>query len=73
MMTAYNFLRDLHSTCSFQTREGKKYGRASYSELRRWIVNKALIVNGETVEPDEPLDFPIFSVVLFPKHSVTLL
>lgn len=44
-MTAWEFLRDLHIVCKFQTREGKKVGVASNSELKRWIQNKALIIN----------------------------
>lgn len=73
MKTAWDFLKDLHEVCSFQTREGKKVGRASNSELKRWIQNKALIINSETVAFDEDLDFPLISVKLFPKNPVTLL
>ena len=72
-MTAWQFLRNLNEVCHFQTREGKRVGSASNSELQRWIKNNALIINGETVKWDEPIDFPVFSVVLFPKHPVTLL
>lgn len=72
-MNAWEFLRGLHEVCNFQTKEGKKVGKASSSELKRWIQNKALLVNGEPVEWDEQMDFPMWSVVLFPKHPVTLL
>lgn len=72
-ITAIQFLTNLHEDCSFQTREGKKVGKASNSELRRWIQNKALLINGETVEVNEKIDFLVFSVVLFPKKPVTLL
>lgn len=72
-MTSIQFLTNLHQVCNFQTREGKKVGKASTSELRRWIQNKALLINGETVEVNEEIDFPVFSVVLFPKNPVTLL
>lgn len=71
MKTAWNFLKDLHEVCNFQSRE--RTGHASSSELKRWIQNKALIINGEPVAFDEIIDFPVFSVVLFPKHKVTLL
>lgn len=73
MDTAISFLKDLHAICHFQTREGRKVGQASQSELRRWIQNKAFIINGEYVEVNELLDFPIFSVVLFPKNRITLM
>ncbi len=42
-------------------------GWASNSEKKRWLQNGALLLNGERVAWDEPLDFPIFSAVLFPK------
>jgi hypothetical protein len=71
--TAWEWLRALHVLCAFQTREGARVGRASNSELRRWIENGAVIVNGERVSPTELMDFPVSSVVLFPKRPVTLL
>jgi len=73
-MNTWQFLLSLHEVCHFQTREGKKVGRASNSELKRWIQNNVLLINGESVKWDEPMDFPIFSVVLFPKSArITLL
>lgn len=68
-------MRELHDEAPFQTKEGKKVGSASYGELKRWLMNKAVLVNGETVEWNEPMDFPIISFVLFPKsklHRTTL-
>lgn len=70
--TAWNFLKELHSVMHFQSREGAKRDKASSSELKRWIQNKAFIINGETVTPEELIDFPVFSVVLFPKNKVTI-
>lgn len=70
--TAWQFLTELHRSCRFQTREGRKIGAASSSELKRWIENGALVVNGEKVAWDERIDFPVNSVVLFPNHPVTL-
>lgn len=71
-MTALEYLKSLHAVCHFQTKEGPKVGRASNSELRRWINNGALVLNGYKVTSDEPIDFPILSSVLFPKKPVTL-
>ena len=68
-MNAWQFLLSLHEVCHFQTREGKKVGRASNSELKRWIQNNVLLINGESVKWDEPMDFPLISVVLFPKSA----
>jgi len=71
--TAWEFLRSLHEVCRFQSREGKKVGLASTSELKRWLQNKAIRINGEMVEWNELMDFPIFSVILFPNNAITLL
>lgn len=67
------FLQELNTVCHFQTREGKKVGKVSNSEFRRWCQNKAVLINGESVTWDEKLDFPLISVVLFPKNRITLL
>lgn len=64
-LNAWMWLRSLHEICHFQTREGKKVGRASSSELKRWLQNGALKVNAEAVKWDEPMDFSMFSVRLF--------
>jgi hypothetical protein len=71
-MTAFDFLLSLHQVCHFQSKEGKKYGPPSKSELRRWVTQGAFVINGEKVALDEVLDFPITSVILFPKHPITL-
>ena len=71
-MTAWEFIRDLHSVCHFQTREGKKCGEASNSELKRWLQNKAIICNGEPLNWNENMDFPINSLIFFPKNPITL-
>lgn len=72
-MNFWEYLRDVNKLCHFQTREGKRVGAVSNSELKRWCQNKAVIINGESVAWDEKIDFPIFSVVLFPKNPITLL
>lgn len=72
-MNTWQWLLRLHEVCSFQTREGKKVGLASNSELKRWIQNGALVINGEKALWDELMDYPVFSVILFPNKPVTLL
>ena len=62
----------LNKICHFQTREGKRVGPVSNSELRRWIQNGAIEINGEKVQVNEEIDFPINSVILFPKNKITL-
>lgn len=54
------------------SREGK-VKPASRSEVRRWLDAGAVWCNGETLTANEPIDFPVFSLVLFPKgNRVTL-
>ncbi|QDH83694.1 hypothetical protein [Achromobacter phage Motura] len=72
-MKARDWLAELNKQCQFGSREqrGKKVTRA---ELQRWLDQKAVLINGETVKQDEELDFPIISVVLHPasKHRTTI-
>lgn len=75
MITAHQLLKELHEVCNFQSREAPNKV-ASNSELRRWIVQRSVLFNNEPVEPNEEIDFPLFSVVLHPKsdkHRTTLL
>ena len=52
----------------------ERNGLASASELKRWLLNGSVWCNGEPVAWDEPMDFLLTSVVLFPKgRRVTLL
>lgn len=47
----------------------------SNGELRRHMQQGGVLVNGEKVTPDEPMDFPVFSLVFFPnspKRRTTL-
>ena len=39
----------------------------SQSELRRHIAAGTVLVNGESAKWDEEVDFPLFSLVFFPK------
>ncbi len=41
----------------------------SNGELRRHIQQGAVLFNGERVTPDEAIDFPVFSLVMFPKSQ----
>lgn len=41
----------------------------SAAELKRHIQQGGVLFNGERVAPDEPIDFPVFSLVLFPKSQ----
>lgn len=64
-MTGLGYILSLNEVCSFQSRE--RVGKASKSEIRRWILNGAVLVNGEKLIWDEEIDFPVNSVTLFPN------
>jgi len=52
----------------------ERKGKATNSELKRWLQNKAVQINGERPKFDDEVDFPIASMVLFPKKNrVTLM
>lgn len=77
--TAFEFLTRIHRfrhtderPQGFWSREVK--GVASNSEVRRWLENSAIRFNGKPLKPKDMLDFPLHSVVLFPKaQRITLL
>jgi len=74
MKTIFQFLKEIHQICQFcsvetPTRDGRVH-HPSNSELRRWIEQGSLLINNEKCKPDEILDFPLISVVLFPKSGV---
>jgi hypothetical protein len=39
----------------------------SNGELRRHMLQGAVLINGERIDPNELIDFPVFSLVFFPK------
>ena len=67
-MNCFEYLLSLNEVCHFQTIEGQKYGPCSKSELRRWLKNSVLHINGKAVKDTDPLPRPIYEVVLFPKN-----
>jgi len=72
-MRAFDWLKDLNTVCHFQTREKSCVGPASNKELKRWIVNRSLHINGKPVDVDTEVTLPLRSVWLFKgKARVTL-
>jgi hypothetical protein len=41
----------------------------SNGELRRHMLQGAVLINGERIDPNELIDFPVFSLVFFPKST----
>lgn len=42
---------------------------ASGSEVRRWLKNKAVLINGQTPGPEDEVSFPINQLIFFPKSK----
>ena len=68
-MTGIQYLRSLHEVCCFQSTEKRGTGPASNSELGRWLKSKSLHVNGKAIAPGDKIEYPVVSVVLFPKSK----
>lgn len=41
--------------------------RPTKSEIRRWISQKAVLINGVTVDQNSVVEYPITQLVFFPK------
>lgn len=65
--TVLNLLLELHTVCHFRSTEGK--AELSKSELKRWCDKGSILINGEKIQWNEPLDFPVFSMILHPKGN----
>jgi hypothetical protein len=66
-MNVLSFLNTLRPAIPFSIE--KPCLLASNGEIRRWCQNSAVIMNGERVAWDEEVDFPVFSLVFFPKGN----
>lgn len=66
-MNAWQYLIELNSVCQFHSKE--RSGKVSNSELKRWLVNKSVLLNGRRINFDETVDFPVEQLILFPKKN----
>lgn len=55
--------------CIPGSKEGDRRGKPSNGELRRWIKNGCLQVNGKVVKGDDIIEFPITQLVYFPNNN----
>lgn len=67
-MNAWQYLIDLNTVCHFHSRE-RLGSKVSNSELKRWLQNSAVQLNGRRIKYDETVDFPVNELILFPKKS----
>jgi len=66
-MTHLEYLIGLKDALPFSSEQPCQ--RASNSEIRRWLKNGTVLFNGEKAEFNEIVDYPLFSVVFFPKSE----
>jgi hypothetical protein len=63
----FQWLTHLNETLFFHTVEGDKVSKASNAELKRWCLNKSVILNGVAVGPFDEMPEDLESIVLHPK------
>ena len=64
-MTALEYLNNLRPAIPMSAE--RPCTQMSNGELRRHMLQGAVLINGERIEPNELIDFPVFSLVFFPK------
>jgi 23S rRNA-/tRNA-specific pseudouridylate synthase len=67
-MTAFDWIWELNFVCGgfFSTEKPKK--KASNSELKRWIENGSIVINGTRCKAVDPIT-SITEIILFPKSD----
>lgn len=64
-MNALSFLNNLRPAIPMSSE--KPCTPMSNGELRRLMNQSGVLINTEKILPDEEIDFPVFSIVFFPK------
>ena len=72
-MTAFEYLKSLKYLPG--STENKHYGRPSNSEIRRWLLNGSVIIDGDKPKPDDIVYLPIWELIFFPnsKRKTTMI
>lgn len=71
--TAFELLKLIRSKYSLPQRQGMKGVVPSNTEITNWLKQGAVVINGVTPQPNDPIEFPITELVFFPKgNRVTL-
>lgn len=71
-LTALEYLKEIRTFIPWYSVEqrGKKPEKMSNSELMRILDAGNIHFNGEVVDKEEVIDFPVFSIVMFPTSEV---
>lgn len=65
-VTAYEFILSMRPAIPFTT--GGHRVPASNSEVRRWLEQSAVLINGVKPKPKDVIQFPVTQLVFFPKN-----
>lgn len=70
-MNVLTFLNSMRPSIpmSLENKKESKCWPASNSEIRRWLLNKAVIINGQHLAWDQEIEFPVTSLVFFPRSE----
>jgi hypothetical protein len=70
-MTAYEFLLYLSRNIPLPpVTSSTGFEEPSNRELKRWLENKSVLINGQRPGPKDTVSFPINSLSFFPKGRV---
>lgn len=67
-MTALEFLLTLRPALPFSKERGR-VAPPSNGEVKRWLLNKAVSINGVRLAPGQDVQFPVTSLVFFPTSE----
>lgn len=67
-MTALEFLISLRPSIPMGM-NGNKPVQASNGQIRRWLQDKAVVINGLRPSPTDEVTFPVTQVVFFPNSD----
>lgn len=70
-MTVIQWLKSLGCALPLSQIKEKNgsFRQMSNSDLRRLCEQKAVLINGNYVDPSQEIDFPVFSLVFYPKSK----
>lgn len=66
-VTALEFIIDMRPAIP-QSQEGEKVGPPSNGEIRRWLQNGAVQINGKKPKSGDIVEFPVQELIFFPKN-----
>lgn len=66
--TAYDMIKHIGVIpMSIETKKGETPRPPTDAEIRRWLENKAVQINGLRPKPTDIIEFPVWELIFFPK------